>query len=338
MDRSVTQKPPTIDSSPLKSVRTSAQWFNKFGTLLALFLVYGFFASINAKIITLTAIETIIQQSVIVGVSAIGMTLVIILGGIDLSAGSIIAMSSVVVALLMHMLGVDPLFAAFGGIVAGSVCGLFNGTIITRLRLVPFIVTLGSLLIVRGFAKGLAHSMPINVGQTWLSDLLAALPPHRRWQLIPPGAWLMILLALLVAGMLKYTRLGRHIFAVGSNRQTARLCGVAVERVTVIVYTVAGAFSGLAGLMLMSYQQQGDPTGAIGMELDVIAAVVIGGGSLSGGEGSIIGSLIGAVIMTTIRTGCQLNGWPAWVTQVVTGAVIVIAVTVDRLRHRRLSK
>ena len=324
------------DNVSIKSFRTWSKWLNRFGLLLALIIVYGFFALLNAKILTLAALETVIQQSVIVGVSAIGMTLVIILGGIDLSAGSIIAMSSVVVALLMNTFGFDPLLAVFGGVAAGAMCGLVNGTLITRLKLVPFIVTLGSLLIIRGLAKGLARSMPINVGQTWLSNLLAALPSHLRWQLIPPGAWLMILFALLVAGMLKYTQLGRHIFAVGSNKQTARLCGVAVERVTVIVYTVAGAFSGLAGLMLMSYQEQGDPTGAVGMELDVIAAVVIGGGSLSGGEGSVIGSLIGAVIMTVIRTGCQLSGWPTWVTQVVTGAVIVIAVTIDRLRHRRL--
>ena len=245
--------------------RARTDLLNKFGPLLALMLVYSFFAILNSKIITLTAVETIIQQSVIVGISAIGMTLVIILGGIDLSAGSIIAFSSVIVAFFMKSLGCDPILAALVGIAAGSMCGLFNGIIITRLKLVPFIVTLGSLLIVRGIAKGFAHSMPINVGQTWLSNLLAALPPDRRWQLIPPGAWLMIFLALLVAGMLKYTRIGLHIFAIGSNKLTARLCGVGVEKVTIVVYTLSAAFSGLAGLMLMSYQEQGDPTGAIGM-------------------------------------------------------------------------
>jgi ribose transport system permease protein len=203
---------------------------------------------------------------------------------------------------------------------------------------VPFIVTLGTLLIVRGFAKGLAKSMPINVEQSWLNDILAALPPDQKWQLIPPGGWMMIFLALIIAGLLKYTKLGRHIVAVGSNEQTARLCGVAVERVKLFVYCAAGAFSGLSGLMMMSYQEQGDPTGAVGLELDVIAAVVIGGGSLSGGEGSVIGSLVGAGIMTVIRTGCQLMGWPTWVTQVVTGAVIVVAVALDRLRHRKASE
>ncbi len=305
------------------------------GPFLALFVVFGFFAALNPRMATLAAVETIVQQTVIVGVAAIGMTMVIVSGGIDLSAGSIIALGSVVVAQVMSLWGMDPLLGALGGVAAGAICGAINGLVITRLRVVPFIVTLGTLLIVRGLAKGFANSMPINVGQTWLSELLAALPAERRWMLVPPGAWLMLLLAAVVAGFLQYTPLGRRIFAVGSNELAARLCGVNIERVKTFVYTAAGAFSGLAGVMLMSYQEQGDPTAAVGLELDVIAAVVIGGGSLSGGEGSVLGSLVGAVIMTVIRTGCQLNGWPTWVTQVVTGAVIVVAVVVDRLRHRQ---
>ncbi|MDZ7271424.1 MAG: ABC transporter permease [candidate division KSB1 bacterium] len=305
------------------------------GPFLALFLVFGFFAVLNPRMASLGAVETIVQQTVIVGVAAIGMTMVIVSGGIDLSAGSIIALGSVVVAQMMVLWGANPFLAAVTGIAAGALCGAINGLVITRLRVIPFIVTLGTLLIVRGLAKGLANSMPVNVGQTWLSELLAALPAERRWMLVPPGAWLMLMLAALVAGFLHYTPLGRRIFAVGSNEQAARLCGVDVQSVKTFVYTAAGAFSGLAGVMLMSYQEQGDPTAAVGLELDVIAAVVIGGGSLSGGEGSILGSLVGAVIMTVIRTGCQLNGWPTWLTQVVTGAVIVVAVVVDRLRHRQ---
>ncbi len=306
-----------------------------FGPLFALVLVYTFFAVLNAKITSLTAVETMVQQTVIVGVAAIGMTLVIISGGIDLSAGSMIAFCSVVAALILEDAGLSPVFVAVGCILAGMISGLLNGFLITRFRLVPFIVTLGTLLVIRGFAKGLSNSIPINVSQTWLSDLLATLPPGQKWQLIPPGAWLMLLLAALAAGMLRYTRLGRHIFAVGSNEKTAILCGIAVERIKLFVYAAAGAFAGLAGLMLMSYQEQGDPIGAVGLELEVIAAVVIGGGSLSGGEGSILGTMVGAMIMTVIRTGCQLNGWPPWVTQIVTGTVIVMAVAIDRLRHSK---
>ena len=322
-------------TSPVAGKRLN--WLNRFGPLLALLLVYGFFALLNSRIATFAALETIIQQSVIVGVAALGMTMVIISAGIDLSAGSIIAMSSVVVALLIQSLGLSPLLAVLGCLFVATTLGLINGTLITRLRLVPFIATLGMLLAVRGFAKGLARGMPVNVEPTWLNELLATLPPDQKWLLIPPGGWLMLFLAAVIAGFLKYTPLGRHIYAVGSNEQTARLCGVAVERVKLFVYAAAGTFYGLAGIMLTSYQEQGDPTGAVGMELDIIAAVVIGGGSLSGGEGSILGSLVGAIIMTVIRTGSQLNGWPTWVTQVVTGVVIIIAVAVDRLRHRHLA-
>ena len=314
-----------------------AYWLNKLGPLMALVLVYGFFALLNSRIATMVAVETIVQQTVIVGVAAIGMTLVIISGGIDLSAGSTIAISSVVLAMLIESYGVHPALAVLGGILAGMFWGSINGLLITRLRIVPFIATLGTLLAVRGLAKGLARGMPINVEPNWLNELLATLPPGEKWQLVPPGAWVMISLAIGVSAFLRYSRLGRHIYAVGSNEQNARLCGVPVERVKVFVYTFAGACAGLAGLMLMSYQEQGDPTGATGMELDIIAAVVIGGGSLSGGEGSILGSLVGAIIMTVIRFGSQINGWPSWITQVVTGVVIIIAVAVDRLRHRQLA-
>lgn len=324
-----------MNVSVLSKVRSSKISLSTFGPLIAFILVYGFFAILNAKILSLTAIETIIQQTVIVGIGAIGMTFVIISGGIDLSVGSIIAMGSVAVAFLMQTFGLDPFLAAIGGIFIGLAWGFINGILIARFKMVPFIVTLGTLLVVRGVAKGVAHSMPINTGYTWLSDLLAALPQSQKWQLIPPGAWLMILLALLMGAVLKYLPIGRHVFAIGSSEQTARLCGIAVERVKLFVYTLCGGFAGLGGLMLMSYQEQGDPTAALGLELDVIAAVVIGGGSLSGGEGSIQGSIVGAIIMTVIRTGCQLNGWPTWVTQVVTGAVIVIAVAVDRIRHNK---
>ena len=319
----------------LSNTRLSKISLSTFGPFIAFILVYGFFAILNAKILSLTAVETIIQQTVIVGIGAIGMTFVIISGGIDLSVGSIIAMGSVAVAFLMQTFGLDPLLAAVGGVLVGLLWGFINGVLIARFKMVPFIVTLGTLLVVRGVAKGIAHSMPINTGHTWLSDLLAALPQSQKWQLIPPGAWLMILLALLMAAVLKYLPIGRHVYAIGSSEQTARLCGIAVERVKIFVYTLCGGLAGLGGLMLMSYQEQGDPTAAIGLELDVIAAVVIGGGSLSGGEGSIQGSIVGAIIMTVIRTGCQLNGWPTWVTQVVTGAVIVIAVAVDRIRHNK---
>ena len=311
------------------------RWVNRVGPLLALLVVYGFFAALSPRMLSLAAIETVTIQTVIVGTAAVGMTIVIISGGIDLSVGSMIAISSVAGAYLLEKLGANPLLSVCGAVLAGSLCGLINGLIITRAKVVPFIVTLGMLLVVRGLAKGLAGSAPINIDNEWITSFVRSLAPGERWRLLPSGGWMMILLAGLFWALLRYTRLGRHAYAIGSKEQTARLCGVAVERVKLWIYGLCGACAGLSGVMLLSRQRQGDPTGAMGYELDVIAAVVIGGGSLSGGEGSIVGSIVGALIMTVIRTGCNLQGLQPWVTQVVTGTVIVVAVALDGLRHRR---
>ena len=328
----------SLSTSESKKTGRSAPWtllLGKLGPLLGLVLVYILFAVVGPSgFSSARNLETIARQTTIVGTAALGMTMVIILGGIDLSAGSVVALSTVVVAVVLGA-GVDPAMSACAGVLAGAACGAMNGLIITRLRVVPFIVTLGTLLGVRGIAKGLAHEQKVDAPVTWLNDLLAALGPDQRWMMVPVGVWVMLILALAVAALLRYTRLGRHVFAIGSNEQTARLCGVAVERVKLSVYAVSAAFAGLAGLMQFSRLTVGDPTVAGGLELDVIAAVVIGGGSLSGGEGSVFGSLVGALIMTVIRSGCAQIGLPNWVQQIVTGSIIVIAVTLDRLRHRR---
>lgn len=313
-----------------------AQWANVLGPLLGLLAIYALFAVVGPPSFSSPGnLETIARQTAIVGAAALGMTVIMIAGGIDLSVGSIVALATVAIAWLLQNAGVSPAAAAVGGIVSGLLCGLLSGLLITRLNVVPFIVTLGMMLIVRGVAKALAHEQKIDAPRTWLGELLATLPPERAAMLVPPGVWLVVILALVVAGMLRYTRLGRHIFAVGSNEQTARLCGVGVSRVKLAVYTIGGGFFGLAGLMMFSRLTVGDPTSAVGLELDVIAAVVIGGGSLSGGDGSVLGSLVGALIMSVIRSGCSQMGLDNWVQEVVTGAIIVVAVALDRLRHRR---
>jgi len=310
------------------------KWLNRFGVILGLLLVYLFFAALAPESFSsLRNLETIARQTAIVGIAALGMTMVIISAGIDLSVGSIIALTTVVIAWCLEA-GMNPLLAALAGILMAALCGFLNGFLITRLQVVPFIVTLGTLLLVRGVAKGIAHEQKIDAPLSWLTELLAILPSGQRWMLFPPGVWLMILLALLVAALLKFTRLGRHIFAVGSNERTARLCGIHINRVKLLVYSLSAAFAGVAGVMQFSRLTVGDPTVAVGLELDVIAAVVIGGGSLSGGEGSILGSLIGALIMTVIRSGCSQMGLPNWVQEIITGVIIVLAVALDRMRHR----
>ena len=278
-------------------------------------------------------LETIFRQTTIVAVAALGMTVVIVAGGIDLSVGAIIALATVVIAAFLRA-GAPPVLAALAGIAAGVGCGALNGALVTRLKVVPFIVTLGTMLVVRGIAKGLAHDQKIDAPQSWLNELLARLPAARAWMVFPPGVWLLFLLAFAVGALLLYTRLGRQVFAVGSNEQAARLCGVPVARVKLGVYVLGGFFAGIAGLMQFSRLTVGDPTGAMGLELNIIAAVVIGGGSLAGGEGSVLGSLIGALIMQVLQSGCSQMGWPNWVQEIVTGAIIVVAVALDRVRHR----
>lgn len=336
--------PPKTKDRKERSLASRFAWMNKFGPLLGLFIVFGLFTAITSSdFASIRNIETIARQTTVVGTAALGMTMVIILGGIDLSVGSVVALSTVVIALVLgyhpdKMITVTPmlaLLAGLAGIGAGAICGFVNGLLITKLKVVPFIVTLGTMLAVTGIAKGFANDMKVNCDDSWLNSVLAALGPGQRWLLLPVGVWIMLLLAVVVAFILRYTKFGRHVFAVGSNEQTARLCGISVERVKLLVYTGSAALVGLAGLMQFSRLTIGDPTVAKGLELQVIAAVVIGGGSLSGGEGSIFGTLVGALIVGVIGSGCSQMGLPNWVQEIATGCIIVVAVALDRLRHRR---
>jgi ribose/xylose/arabinose/galactoside ABC-type transport system permease subunit len=308
---------------------TARSLLDRAGTFLGLVAVAVFFGILlGPQFFGPANLELMARQTAIVAMAALGMTVVIVEGGIDLSVGSTIALGTVVFALMLRG-SAPPVVAALGAVGAGALCGLVNGALITRLNVVPFIVTLGTLLVVRGVAKGLAEERRIEAPVTWLNDLLRV---PRGGALLPSGLWLLIALALIVAGVLKYTRFGRHIFAIGSNERMARLCGVAIDRTKILVYTLAGAFAGLAGLLQFAKLSVGDPTVAVGLELDVIAAVIIGGGSLSGGRGTIAGTIIGATIMTIIQIGCSQKGLANWVQQIVTGGIIVGAVALDRVR------
>src|SRR5438034_715312 len=183
--------------------------------------------------------------------------------------------------------------AVAAAVLAGGLVGLGNGLLITGLKVVPFIATLGMLGIARGIAKWLAHEQTVNVAPTWVNDLLVTFP-RQAWMVLPPGVWITLALAVLTATVLRRTVFGRRVFALGSNELAARACGIATERLKLTIYGSAGLFFGLAGIMQLSRLRQGDPTVAIGTELDVIAAVVIGGGSLLGGEGRVFGSVVGA--------------------------------------------
>jgi ribose transport system permease protein len=305
-------------------------WLGRIGPFLGLLFVSALFGLlVGPDFFRPGNLELMARQTAIVGTAALGMTLVIAAGGIDLSVGSIIALATVVVAQLLRG-GHDPSVAALGGVAAGAVCGAITGVLVTRLQVIPFIVTLGMMLLIRGAAKGLAGERRLEAPATWLNDLLRTLSAGEG---LPWGLWLLALLALVVAGVLRYTRFGRHVLAVGSNERTARLCGIAVDRTKVAVYTLSAALAGLAGVLQFAKLSVGDPTVATGLELDVIAAVIIGGGSLLGGKGTALGTLVGATLMTVIQIGCSQKGLPNWVQQIVTGVVIVAAVTLDRWRQ-----
>jgi ribose transport system permease protein len=305
---------------------------SKAGPALGLLLVLTVFAVlVGPQFLRGDNLELVLRQTAIVCTAALGMTLVIAAAGIDLSVGSLVSLATVTIAILLRQ-GHDPALAAAGGIAAAAACGLVTGVLVTRLKVVPFIVTLGMMLLVRGGAKGLADERRLEAPTSWLNGLLQS--AGGRGLLLPAGVWMTLGLAVLTAAVLRYTRFGRHLFAIGSNERTARLCGVRVEATKTLVYVVSGALAGLAGVLQFSKLAVGDPTVAVGLELDVIAAVIIGGGSLSGGKGTALGTVLGATIMAVIQIGCSQRGLPNWVQQIVTGGIIVLAVALDRWRLR----
>jgi ribose transport system permease protein len=328
------------------TTRSGVSWaavLSKLGPLIGLvFVVVLFSVKEYDTFFTVGNFELILRQTAVVGIAALGMTMIIIAGGIDLSVGSAIAVVCVSVALFLPHVGeggvtrgLPPALAALAGVAVGMLIGLVNGALITKLKLAPFIITLGMMSVLRGTAQELADNTMVYPRQAgWLLELLQPIDNRHLW-LLTPGVWLMLVLAVIVSGVLRYTRFGRYVFAIGSNEQTARLCGVPVERTKLLVYVFGAALTAVAAVLQFSNLTMGDPTTSVGMELDVIAAVVIGGASLIGGQGTVLGSLVGALIMTVVANGCSKMGLDNSVQLIVTGVIIVLAVALDRLRHRK---
>jgi ribose transport system permease protein len=301
------------------------------GPLLALCLLYALFTALAPDTFARQSnLLTMLRQTSVVGIAAVGMTFTIVLGGIDLSVGSAVALTTVVVAESLRA-GMGPVAAAAIGVLSGGMLGLCNGALVAGLKISPFIVTLGTMSILRGVAKGIADEQKIDADPRGLDALMQS---HAGSLALPPGVWLMLAATLFGVGLLTYTKVGRQIVAVGSNTETARLCGISIPKTTLFVYALSGLLVGLAGVLEFSTLTVGDPTDSVGLELEVIAAVVIGGGSLSGGQGSASGTLVGALLLTVIKAGCTHLGFPNWVQEIFTGFIIVVAMSIDRLRQR----
>lgn len=314
-------------------------WFSTLAPFLGVVVVVlVFWIFYPDQPMTLKTWQIVATHTVVVGLAAVGMTWVIISAGIDLSVGSVIALSGVSAAL-----AVDAGWGAIGAVAAalatGALCGAYNGVLIVGLRLPPFIATLGTMGFFRGVALWIAANGSVRPedaeGTSTTAGIADWVKNSAGGQWLPPAVWLLIIITILGALALRWTVLGRHAVAIGSNELTARLCGVQINKTKIAIYSLAGLLAGLAGVMLFGRLTVGDSTAAVGIELKVIAAVVIGGASLSGGQGSVTGTLAGALLMAVLSNRCTAAEWPDFVEHMIVGHIIILAVAIDQWRIRK---
>jgi fructose transport system permease protein len=303
------------------------------GPLLALAIAIVFFSIKSDRFLSGPNLSLILQQVMVVGTLAIGQTLIILTAGIDLSNGAIMALSSIFMTKLAVNGGVAPLLAIAIGLLIAVGFGVLNGTLVTRIRLPPFIVTLGTLNIAFALTHIYSKDQTISglpSALTWMGTTFKVGNTAIAW-----GSILMLVLFGIAFFVLGQTAAGRHVYAVGDNPEAARLTGIHTNRVLLGVYATAGLLYGIAALLLIGYTNVGDPQAGQTDNLDSITAVVIGGISLFGGRGSILGALIGALIVGVIRNGLQLIGVDSIYQVLVTGILVILAVAVDQIARRR---
>ena len=310
-----------------RSLKSSIKSLNILGILLAFLVLCVIMAIASPAFLKQTNLLNILQQISINFTIAIGMTFVILIGGIDLSVGSITALTGMFVAIMMKNWNIPVAPAIIIAVLSASLLGLINGVLISGLDLPPFIVTLGMMELARGMSYTVTAGQPIY---TLPAGFLAI---SGRVRGIP-----LVALLVLAYYVLHFTRIGRYVYAVGGNESCARLSGINVKAIKLIVYTFSGFCCGIAALLLTSRLDSAVPTNAEGYEMNAIAAVVIGGTSMSGGEGSLIGTVIGTMLIGVIANGMNLLLIPTGPQRMVTGSIIVIAVIVDVLRKKANSK
>jgi ribose transport system permease protein len=292
----------------------------------ALIVVFVFLSFASPDFLTADNLFNIGSQTAVVAVIAVGMTLVIITAGIDLSVGSVAALAGVMGALLMSSYGLSMPLAVLGGTIVGAVCGLTNGLLVSVAGLNPFIATLGMLSVARGVVYIATDAQSVF-----------GLPDSFR--LLGQGvvAGGVPIPVVIIVAVLTRTKLGRYAYAMGSNLEAARLSGIPIRRYLTSVYVISGALAGFGGMIAASRVASGQPNYGIGLELDVIAAAVIGGASLFGGQGTVVGTLIGAFLIALIRNGAVLLNVNTFYQQVIIGVIIWAAVFWDQYRRRRLA-
>jgi len=322
----------------LSGIRGSGAWHKllAFSGLIALVAV---FSLASPNFLQTANILAILQATSVNGVLAVAATLVIITGGIDLSVGTLMTFCAVIAGVVLTYLGWPLPFGILAAILAGTASGLVSGTIIAKLKVPPFITTLGMMLILKGLSLVISGTKPIYFNSTpgfseiSLGSLVGKIVPALP---LPNGVLVLFAVALLASFILTRTALGRYTFAIGSNEEAVRLSGVNVDRWKIAVYALAGSVCGVAGLLIASRLNSAQPALGQGYELEAIAAVVIGGTSLSGGRGTVLGTLIGALIISVLANGLRiLSVAQEWQT-VVTGSIIILAVYADILRRRKL--
>lgn len=335
---------PAKQGSALKQILPTGAKLHKLSAVLTLVLLIVAFSFTSPAFLTVNNGLTVLLQTSVIGLLAIGMTMVIITGGIDLSVGSVLALSGVIAGLAIKT-GLPVLPAMALGVVSGAVCGFVNGLIITKMRITPFVATLGMMMIARGVALQLTGAAPISrlgdaFGKLGNGSFFRVIEmqdngfPKVIFPGIPYPAVLLLVMAITGAYLLQKRQIGRHIFSVGSNEEAARLSGVNVTRTKIWAYTASGALAGIAGMVLMSRLSTVQPNEGVMYELDAIAASVIGGASLMGGVGSISGSMIGAFIIGVLRNGLNMAGTSAFIQQIIIGVVVIGAVYIDQIRNR----
>jgi ribose/xylose/arabinose/galactoside ABC-type transport system permease subunit len=310
-------------------LKTVGAVFSKYGIYFAFVLLAGILAIVSTPFRTLSNFENILQQTSVNGIMAVGMTLVIITAGIDLSVGSVLALSAVVASSFAHP-GTHPLVVpVLLGLLVGLVCGTVNGVLIAKKRLAPFIVTLGMMTVARGMALVYTNGRPvINLSDSY-DEIGGGFGGG-----IPFSTLIFFGVISLGAFILHFTRFGRYVFAVGGNELAAKVSGVNTDRILISVYALTGALAGLAGIVLSSRVMSASPATGAGYELDAIAAVVIGGTSLSGGVGSISGTVVGVLIIGVMNNGLDLLNVSSYWQQIVKGLIIVLAVLLDKKSER----